>query len=375
MNDARTRTRSTIVGALALAALLTGACSSGDPSSAVSRAEAQVTAKQKALDEANADAAKTTTAFCSSDTDYVQAIDRYGDVLTTDATTVGDVRTAGSDLAEPRGDAIAAGQAAEQARDAVATATEELAAAQAQLTQAKATASGTTAPQESVPDVTATPVASVDTVARVQKADDAFASALQGISDSTPLAQASVEFSSTAVALEMSWLQLVADAGCLTDEQAKEAQEQAAAYTKALQEQLEEAGYYDGDVDGIYGPATVAAVKAVQKAHDLPQTGTVDKATDAALRADVTAQGGASARADLTSTAALQQTLHLAGYWDGPIDGEWTPELEDALTKAQTDLGVKPSGEVDPATIAAFEKALDALTDSGSTPAPSPSAS
>ena len=48
--------------------------------------------------------------------DYVQAIDRYGDVLTTSTTTVGDVRTAGSGLAEPRSDAIAAGQAAEQSR-------------------------------------------------------------------------------------------------------------------------------------------------------------------------------------------------------------------------------------------------------------------
>jgi len=213
-------------------------------------------------------------------------------------------------------------------------------------------------------------------VARVQQADEEFTSTQQGIGDSTPIVQASVEFNSAAVALEMSWLQLVADAGCLTDEQAKEAQKQVSAYTKALQEQLKEAGYYQDDVDGIYGPATVTAVKDLQKAHGLPVTGTVDKATDAALRADVTAKGGASARADLTSTAALQQTLHLAGYWDGPIDGEWTPELEDALKKAQTDLGVKATGEVDAATIAAFEKALGALTDTEpASPAPSPSAS
>lgn len=377
MNHPRTRNRSALVGTLAVAALLTGACSSGDPDSAVARAEAQVSAKQKALDDANADAEKTTAAFCSSGTDYVQAIDRYGDVLTKDATTVGDVRAAGSDLTEPRAEAVSAGQAAEQARESVATATEELAAAQAQLTQARATASGTTAPQATVPDVTATAVASVDAVARVQKADEEFTSTVEGISDSTPLRQASVEFNAAAVALEMSWLQLVADAGCLTDEQAKEAQKQASAYTKALQQQLTEAEYYEGDVDGIYGPATVAAVKAVQKAHDLPQTGTVDKATDAALQADVAAKGGASARADLTSTAALQQTLHLAGYWDGPIDGTWTPELEDALTKAQTDLGVEATGEVDAATIAAFEKALGALTDTGAagSPGSSPSAS
>ncbi|MGB8382867.1 MAG: peptidoglycan-binding domain-containing protein, partial [Dermatophilaceae bacterium] len=36
-------------------------------------------------------------------------------------------------------------------------------------------------------------------------------------------------------------------------------------------------------VDGVYGPATVEAVQALQKANGLPQTGTVDKATEKAL--------------------------------------------------------------------------------------------
>ncbi|MDM7854963.1 peptidoglycan-binding domain-containing protein [Cellulomonas alba] len=377
MQHTRPRARTALLVAVATAALLTGACSSGDPDSAVARAEAQVSAKQKALDDAEANATKTTAAFCSAGTDYVRAIDRYGDLLTTETTTVGDVRTAGGDLAAPRGDAVSAGQSAVQAREEVATAHEELARAQADLAQAQATASGTTAPQASLPDVTATPVASADAVARVQKADEEFTAAMQGVSDSTPLRQAAVAFNSAAVALEMSWLQLVVDAGCLTDDQAVEAQKQAAAYTKALQQQLADAEYYDDDVDGTYGPKTVAAVEALQKAHGLPLTGTVDKATDAALRADVTAKGGATARADLTSTAALQQTLHLAGYWDGPVDGTWTPELEDALKKAQDDLGVEPTGEVDAATVAAFEKALGALTsDEGQPPAtPAPSAS
>ena len=52
----------------------------------------------------------------------------------------------------------------------------------------------------------------------------------------------------------------------------------------------------------------------------------------------------------MASTAAVQQTLKLAGYWDGPVDGEWTPALTEALKEFQTALGVKPSGEVDAAT-------------------------
>ena len=73
---------------------------------------------------------------------------------------------------------------------------------------------------------------------------------------------------------------------------------------------------------------------------------------------------------EMASTAALQQTLTLAGYWDGPVDGQWTDELTDALKEFQTDLGVKPTGEVDAATIAAFE---EALATAQATPTPSPS--
>ena len=111
-------------------------------------------------------------------------------------------------------------------------------------------------------------------------------------------------------------------------------------------------------------------MQALQKANGLPQTGTMDKATEAALRAELEAAGGAAAQEAMASTAALQQTLTLAGYWDGPIDGQWTDELTDALKELQTDLGVEPTGTVDAATITAFEKALATAQTT-----PSPSAS
>jgi peptidoglycan hydrolase-like protein with peptidoglycan-binding domain len=60
----------------------------------------------------------------------------------------------------------------------------------------------------------------------------------------------------------------------------------------------------------------------------------------------------------MTQTAALQTVLKLAGYWPGPIDGQWTDELTAALKSFQTALGVPPSGTVDTATIAAFQAAL-----------------
>ena len=96
----------------------------------------------------------------------------------------------------------------------------------------------------------------------------------------------------------------------------------------------------------------------MQKAGGLPETGTVDKATAAALQATLEANGAAAEQASVASTAALQQTLALAGYWDGPVDGRWTDELTAAVGAAQTDLGVPVTGAVDAATVAAFQAAL-----------------
>jgi peptidoglycan hydrolase-like protein with peptidoglycan-binding domain len=137
-------------------------------------------------------------------------------------------------------------------------------------------------------------------------------------------------------------VRLFADAGCLTDEQAVQAEAAVREYTTVLQQSLLDAGYYDGEVDGVDGPATVDAIEALQQAHGLPGTGTVDKATAAALQSDVAAKGGAIAQEAVVSTAAVQQTLKIAGFWDGPVDGEWTPELTNALEDVQTELGVKP---------------------------------
>jgi peptidoglycan hydrolase-like protein with peptidoglycan-binding domain len=200
---------------------------------------------------------------------------------------------------------------------------------------------------------------SSETVTRVQQAESEFATAQGGISDDTPLRQAAQQFNAAAVALEMAWLQLYAEAGCLTDAQQEKAVQSVHDYTKALQQDLSDAGYYTGKVDGVYGPTTVAAVESLQKAHGLPVTGAMDKATEAALRLDLAAKGGAAAEAATASTAAVQQTLKLAGYWDGPVDGLWTPALTDALKTFQTELGVPATGTVDSATVAAFEKAIE----------------
>ena len=52
---------------------------------------------------------------------------------------------------------------------------------------------------------------------------------------------------------------------------------------KEVQRRLKNWGYYDGSADGIYGPATVSAVKYFQKKNGLTADGICGKATYAAL--------------------------------------------------------------------------------------------
>ena len=344
------------VGVAALG--LTG-CGGGEGDSGVERAESRVAAKQEALSEAQAELVATTEAFCKSSASYITALDRYGDLLNETAPTVGDVRDAGSELTEPREDTVSAAEDVMTAKQEVATAETELADANAALVVAKADASGGPTPT-AAPTTTpsATPSLASATVNRVKQAEADLTAAQEGISGQTPLTQASQQFNAAAVALEMSWLRLFAEAGCLTDDQQQQAQAAVQDYTAALQVSLADAGYYEGAVDGVYGPETVDAVKALQEANGLPVTGAVDRATDAALQAELQAKGGQAAQQAATSTAAVQQTLKLAGYWNGPVDGQWTPALTEALKAFQTALGVEPTGAVDPATVAALEHAI-----------------
>ena len=340
-------------GAVSMLAL-TGCGDGEDGDTAVQAAEARVSAKERALTDAKADLAEKSAAFCGATTTYITALDRYGDVLneTTSPSATSGTRAATS--SNRREDAMAGAEAAVAAQQAVVEAKQELADAKADLAAAKSPgASAATSPASTS---SPKPLAPAATVNRVKQAEAEFSTVQQGITDETPLSQASQQFNAAAVALEMAWLRLFADAGCLTDEQAVHAEAAVRAYTTAIQQSLLDAGYYDGEVDGVYGPATVDAIEALQQAHGLPTTGTVDKATAAALQGDLEAKGGAIAQEAVASTAAVQQTLKIAGYWDGPVDGEWTPELTEALKDFQTELGVKPTGTVDAATVAALRR-------------------
>ena len=55
------------------------------------------------------------------------------------------------------------------------------------------------------------------------------------------------------------------------------------ASVKKLQQELGQLNYYEGPVDGIMGPQTTAAISDLQRQAGLPQTGTMNAATQKAL--------------------------------------------------------------------------------------------
>jgi uncharacterized surface protein with fasciclin (FAS1) repeats len=283
--------------ALVAAAILLAACGSGD---------------EIDIEEAQAQ-------FCSDVEEYVAALDNYGGLFEDVELTVGDVQSAGADL-EPARDAVL--DSAARFQEAV----------------------------QADPDSAVTiEVVEPESIEAVEEAEAAFADAVAGIDQRTTVADAGVAFTSAAYQLQVAWALLFADAGCIEDE--AQATQWVSDYVTALQTDLAAAGYYTGRIDGIYGPMTIAAVEQLQEEAGLPVTGLMDPATQVAL-------ASALGQRESAQTAALQGILTAAGYYSGPVDGQWSAEVEEALKALQTDLGVPATGVVDAATMRAFEAAL-----------------
>jgi peptidoglycan hydrolase-like protein with peptidoglycan-binding domain len=114
-----------------------------------------------------------------------------------------------------------------------------------------------------------------------------------------------------------------------------------------LQQTMTRLGYYSGPIDGVYGPATTAAVTEMQKALGVPADGVFGPSTDAAMKGkgkDVVEQ--------------IQTELAKYGYYTGPIDGQYGPATTEAVKKLQTDLGITADGQVGAATVDAFNTAV-----------------
>ena len=145
---------------------------------------------------------------------------------------------------------------------------------------------------------------------------------------------------------------------------------------KALQQSLIAAGLnLRGGADGVFGTATLAAVKEYQTSRGLSVTGKIDDKTANALASGAGSSGGsASAIKGLKAGALgntvkqLQQALIKVGVnVRGGADGIFGPATASALKDFQRSQGLEATGVVDKATIAALANPKKAST----TPAPS----
>lgn len=127
---------------------------------------------------------------------------------------------------------------------------------------------------------------------------------------------------------------------------------QPSAEVRDTQERLQRLGFYDGAVDGLWGPETRDAVARFQRSQGLPVTARLDEAT---LRG-IESAPAAVRLSDETDVRAVQNRLRQLGFYDGSADGVWGPETQVALERFQRERGLN-IGEVTGATLA--EMGLD----------------
>jgi murein DD-endopeptidase MepM/ murein hydrolase activator NlpD len=127
----------------------------------------------------------------------------------------------------------------------------------------------------------------------------------------------------------------------------------------ALQVALHSMGVFDGDVDGVLGPQTSAAVRRFQRRHALASDGIAGRRTRAALgRRGRPAWGSRTIGPHMRGwdVAALQFALAAHGFPCGPLDGGFGARVEAALLRFQHFAGLPAVGVVGPATRAALRR-------------------
>lgn len=126
----------------------------------------------------------------------------------------------------------------------------------------------------------------------------------------------------------------------------------ATALTAAVQVQLQALGYFDGAIDGIYGPMTVEAVTAFQEDAGIPADGKYGPQTEDALVEAV--------QADEDFVKLIQEDLKTAGFYSGPLDGDYGAGTEKAVVALQEQCELEPpaDGRFTPLTQVCLELAL-----------------
>jgi peptidoglycan hydrolase-like protein with peptidoglycan-binding domain len=119
---------------------------------------------------------------------------------------------------------------------------------------------------------------------------------------------------------------------------------------RQLQEALKEAGHDPGPIDGEFGPATEAAVRAFQQEKGIAVDGIVGDITwlniDEADTSNPTIKKGSTGN----PVRRAQKRLTLGGYDTGGVDGIFGANTESAVKRFQKDFGLTQDGIVGPKT-------------------------
>lgn len=139
------------------------------------------------------------------------------------------------------------------------------------------------------------------------------------------------------------------------------------------QKRLAHYQYYEGKLDGIYGPEMLKAVYRFQKKNDLTVDGRIGPATIAKLTSDSANAADAKdpAPAILQSGAQgeavkeLQRHLKETYYYKGEIDGIFDLDVSRAVRAFQESAGLKADSKAGPDTKDALYNRKDAIFNGG----------
>lgn len=133
---------------------------------------------------------------------------------------------------------------------------------------------------------------------------------------------------------------------------------------QSVQHQLRQSGFYQGRVDGVWGPDSVSALQRFQQAHGLQITGQLNQATAATLGLDPDAVLGMqqvpavaqneSGHLSSRAVIAVQRRLEGLGFYRGQLDGVWGPSTQEAIARFQQSRGLQPNSQLNPATVASL---------------------
>ncbi len=142
----------------------------------------------------------------------------------------------------------------------------------------------------------------------------------------------------------------------------------------SVQERLRAAGAYAGQVDGVWGPDSAAALQQYQQTHQLQVTGQMNQATAATLGLDpgsllAVAPPPAAApppsppgdQLRPASVRTVQARLAALGFYRGAVDGVWGQSTQTAIQSFQQGRGLQPNGQLNPATVSAMGLPADSV--------------